>query len=225
MTKVDLKPVFQTLFVVVIIVAVGALILSLSIDRIVKSNIEASLTELLQTAVEVENVSISMLDGSGTIKGIILHNPEGFSNKPAVSLQKISLKMNVPSLLADTVIINEILIRQPELYFEQRASGNNFDALTEKMRNSSSSGSSVIVEYLLVEEGQVTLTADMGEEQSVEAMFSRIELKGIGRKGNNSLEQALRQILEPILKKALRETATEGLLDQAKEALQDIFEG
>lgn len=220
-----MKPVFQALFAIIIIGAIGALALSLSIDGIVKSNIEETTSELMETSVDVDDVSISILDGSGTIDGITIHNPEEFDDKPAVKLQQISLKMKLSSLFSDTVIIKEIRIQKPELYFEQKATGNNFDALTDNMEASSSSDSNVIIEYLLVENGQITLTANVGEEQSVAAEFSQIEIEGIGRDGNNSMEQATRQILQPILKKALQEAATEGLIDKAKDALEDFLDG
>ncbi|MGM0546658.1 MAG: hypothetical protein ACQEST_08045 [Bacteroidota bacterium] len=220
-----MKPVFQALFALIIIGAIGALIISLSIDGIVKSNIEDTTSQLMETTVDVDDVSISILDGSGTIDGITIHNPDGFSDEPALKLQQISLKMKVSSLLSDTVMIEEIHIQKPELFFEQKASGSNFDALTDKMESSSSSDSNVIIDYLLVENGQITLTADIGEEQTVAAEFSRIEIEGIGRDGNNSMEQATRQILQPILEKALQEAATEGLIDKAKDALEDLLDG
>ncbi len=220
-----MKPVFQALFAIIIIGAIGALALSLSIDGIVKSNIEETTSELMETSVDVDDVSISILDGSGTIDGITIHNPEGFDDKPAVKLQQINLKMKVSSLLSDTVMIEEIRIQKPELYFEQKTSGNNFDALTSNMEASSSSDSNIVIEYLLVENGQITLTANIGEEQSIAAEFSQIEIEGIGRDGNNSMEQATRQILQPILEKALQEAATEGLIDKAKDALEDFLDG
>jgi hypothetical protein len=81
------------------------------------------------------------------------------------------------------------------------------------------------VDYLLVENGQVTLTADIGTQKSVIAEFSEIEMEGIGRSGNNTMEQTIQQILKPVLEKALQEAAAEGLMDKAKNALEDIIGG
>jgi uncharacterized protein involved in outer membrane biogenesis len=224
-SKLDLKPVFQVLFGIIVISAIGGLILSLSIDSMVQSSLENTTAEVLNTSVDVEDVSISLLNGSGTITGFTIHNPEGFSDKPAARLQEISIRMEVSSLLSDTVIVEEIRVEKPELYYEQKATGNNFDALTNSMGGSSSSNTNLIVDYLLVENGQVTLTADIGSEKSVMAKFSKIELEGIGRSGNNTMEQTIQQILKPVLEKALQEAATQGLMDKAKDALKDMLDG
>ncbi|MEL7833165.1 hypothetical protein [Fodinibius sp. Rm-B-1B1-1] len=224
-SKLDLKPVFQVLFGIIVIVALGALALSFSIDGMVKSGLEDTTTEMMNTSVEVDDVSISLVDGSGTISGITIHNPEGFSDRPAIKLQEIRIKINISSLLADTVIADEVHIQTPELYFEQKASGNNFDALTANMDGSSSSDTHLIVDYLLVENGTVMLMADIGEGESVKGEFSQIKLEGIGRSGSNTMEQTLRQVLEPVLQKALQEAIEQGLMDKAKDALQDVLDG
>ncbi|WP_445664010.1 DUF748 domain-containing protein [Fodinibius sp. AD559] len=224
-SKLDLKPVFQVLFAIIIIGAVSALILSLSVDNMVESSLERTTAEALNTSVDVEEVSISLLNGSGTITGFIIHNPEGFSDKPAARLKQIFIEMKISSILSNTVIVEEIRVEKPELFYEQKETGNNFDTLTENMDESTSSDTNLIVDYLLVENGQVTLTADIGKEKSVMAEFSKIEVKGIGRSGNNTMEQTIQQILRPVLEKALQEAATQGLMDKAKDALQDMLDG
>lgn len=221
-----MKPVFQALFALIVIGAIGAVVLSFSIDGIVESNLEETASGMLETSVEVENANISILDGSGTINNIIVHNPEGFSENPAIQLQQISMKVKIGSLLSDTVIVENIRIKNPELYFEQKASGSNFDAFIDKMGSySSSSETHLIVDNLLVEDGIILLSTEIDGEKSVRAEFTRIELEGIGRDGNNTIEQTLTRILTPVLEKALKEAATEGLLDKAKDALQDFING
>lgn len=219
-----MKPVFQILFALILIAAVGALILSFSLDGIVKSNIESTTSEMLDTSVEVNDVSISILDGEGTIDGITIHNPEGFSDRPAIQLKQIHMKIDLSSLLSDTMIVEELRIQQPELYVEQSASGNNLNALNQELQTQPPSETSMIVDYLLVSDGRVTLTADIGKEKTVEGEFSKIEIEGIGRQGNNTMEQTIKQILEPILQKALQEAVEQGLMDRAKEKAKDALE-
>lgn len=220
-----MKPVFQALVALIGIAAVGALIISFSIDGIVKSNIQSTTSEMLETRVDVKDVSISILDGSGTIEGITIHNPEGFSDNPSVKLQQVSMKMDLPTLLSDTVVIRKLRIKKPEIFFEQKPSGNNLKTLSERLGSSSSSDANLVVDYLLVENGHVTLTADIGKQKNIEGEFSKIEIEGIGRKGNNTIEQTLKQILEPILHKAIQEMVKQEVKDQVKEKLQDMIEG
>lgn len=218
-----MKPVFQVLFAVIVIVALGALILSFSLDGIVKSNIESTTSEMLDTSVEVNDVSISILDGTGTIDGITIQNPEGFSDNPAIKLQQIQMDVDLYSLLSDTIVVKELRIQKPELFVEQKADGNNLNALNQKLQTQPPSETSMVIDYLLVADGRVTLTADIGEEKTVEGEFSKIEIEGIGRQGNNTMSQAMQQILEPILQRALQEAVEQGLMDKAKDALQDLL--
>lgn len=112
-----MKPVFQALFGLIVLAAIGALIISFSLDRMVASNLESTTSEMLDTSVEVDNVDISILDGKGTIDGFTIHNPKGFSNKPAVKLQQIKLRVDIYSLLSDTIVVKELHIQKPELFF------------------------------------------------------------------------------------------------------------
>lgn len=221
-----MKKVFQVLVAAIVIFVIGGLIISFSFDGIVKSSIESSTAEMLGTSVSVEEVDISILDGTGTITGITIQNPEPFSsNHPAVQLQQVSLSIDLTTLLSDVIVIREMRISSPELYFEQRASGNNFNTLNNRMNASSSGGTAVAIDYLLVENGQILLSADVGNGKSAEVGFSRIEIEGIGRDGNNTMEQTIQQVLEPILQKAVKEALEQGLMDQAKDKLQDLLEG
>lgn len=221
-----MKPVFQAFVAIIALAIVASLILSFSLDGVVGSRIESSTSEMLETRVTVDDVSISILDGKGTISGITIQNPEGFSENPAVQLRQISITLDLSSLLSDTIVVNNISIEKPELFFEQKGTENNLNALMNRMGGSSSSGTNVVIDRLLVENGQVRLTADIGnEEQSAEAAFSRIEVEGIGRSGSGTMQQAMREILEPILRSAAREAVEKGLMNRAKEELKDLIDG
>ncbi|NGP87067.1 DUF748 domain-containing protein [Fodinibius halophilus] len=219
-----MKPVFQVLFGLIIVVTIGAVILSLSVDSIVRSNIESTTSEMLETTVKVDDVAISILNGEGSIEGITIYNPEGFSENPAVKLQQISLTVDPYSLLSDTVIVKEVRIKEPELYFEQKVKGSNLNTLSSKLKEGSSSGTRAVIDYLLVEDGRVTLTTEIGGEKSVEGTFSKIEIEGIGRDGNNTMEQVLSQILKPILEEAAQEAIRQGVKDKARDAVEDLLD-
>lgn len=220
-----MKPVFQALVAIIVIAALGALGLSFTMDSIIKSNIESTTSEMLDTSVEVNNVSVSILDGTGTIDGITIRNPEGFSDKPALKLQQISLTLDPYSLLSDTVVVKQVEIQNPQVFYEQKMSGSNLDALSDNLGGGSSSSVNVVVDYLLVQDGRVTLSTEIGGEKSVEASFDRFELEGVGRQGSNTMDQTMRQVLEPILEKAAQEAVKQGLLNKAKKGLKDLLDG
>jgi hypothetical protein len=222
-----MKKLFQILVGLIAVFAVGALILSFSLDGMVESTIEDTSSDMLQTTVDVKEVNLSILDGQGTITGITVHNPEGFSDNPALQLQQISMKVKLKSLLSDTIVVERVEIENPELFFEQKASGSNFDALSSNLNSGSTSSSQtyLVVEYLEVQDGRVTLSTDIGGEKSMEATIGRFTLEDIGRADSSTMEQTLRQILQPILQKATRQALQQGLLDKAKEKLENLLDG
>ena len=220
-----MKPVFQALVAIIVVAALAALGLSFTMDSIIESNIESTTGKMLDTSVEVNNVSVSILDGTGTIDGITIHNPEGFSDKPALELQQISLALDPYSILSDTVVVKRVEIEDPQVYYEQKVSGSNLDALSGNLGGGSSSSVNMVIDYLLVQDGSVTLSTEIGGNKSVQASFDRFELEGIGRQGSNTMDQTMRQVLEPILRKAAQEAVKGGLLNKAKEELKDIIDG
>jgi len=220
-----MKKVFDALVIIIVVGIAGLAILSYSLDGIVKSQIEDIGSQMLKATVKVDDASVSILDGEGTIKGITIHNPDGFSDNPAVQLKQISVKIDLSSLLSNTVVVKDIRIKKPEVYFEQKISGSNLNTLKDNLGGGSTSGVNMVVDHLLVEKGQVTLTADIGSKKTVKAEFDRFELSGIGRSGDNTMEQTMQQILEPILQKAAREAVKQGLLDEAKKKLKDLIGG
>lgn len=220
-----MKPVFQALVALIVVAALGALGLSFSMDRMIRSELEQTTSQMLDTKVEVDGVSVSILDGTGAIDRITIHNPKQFSDHPALKLQRIGLKLDLYSLLSDTVVVKRVEIKDPEVFYEQKLSGSNLDALTAKLGRTTSSSVNLVVDNLLVQDGTVTLTTEIGGKKSVRATFDRFELQGIGRQGNNTMEQTLRQVLEPILKKAAREAVKQGLMEKAKEGLNKLLDG
>ena len=81
---VKLKQIALGLAVVVIIgVGYGAYYLLSNLDSIVKSAIEQYGSEITGTRVRVGSVKITLTEGRGTIRGLRVGNPSGFSSNGA----------------------------------------------------------------------------------------------------------------------------------------------
>lgn len=221
-----MKKLLSIVGVLIGILLIGLIVLTYTIDGIVKSNIEDTGSSMLNTTVEVDDVNISLFDGEGTIDGITIHNPEEFSDSSAMQLQQIQMKVDVLSLLSDTIVVDSLIIQEPEIFFEQTTAGNNLNALTQNIDMESESETNVVIDYLRVNQGLVKARTAIGEEErSAQAEFEQFELTGMGRVDSNTMKQTLRQILEPIIERAAQEALKEGLLEQAKDRLQNLLDG
>lgn len=206
--------------------AAAFIVLSFTIDGMVKSAIEEDGRELFQTAVEVSNVNISMLNGTSEIYGFTVSNPDQFSNQPAIELDEIQLKIDLASMLSDTILIESIRITGARLFFEQEGFGINLRSLNQNMDLSSDEDDAVIViEHLVVENATVQVSSTIDRERTVEANIENIELEGIGRDGNNTLKQSMQQILEPLIERAIQEAMTGGLLRQLENRFKELLGG
>lgn len=211
-------------FVVVIIAAI--LIMTLSLDGMIRSGIEDNGSELLQTRVTVDNVSVSLFSGSGTINGFTVQNPEEFSDEPALYIQEASMKVDIRSLFSDQIVVNEVIVKNPELFFEQIGVGVNLKKLNDNMDLAfdESSETTLIIEHLVIEDSRVTVSSSLERERTTEVTLDEFTLNDIGRDGNNTVKQSVRQVLNPLLQKAMEEALKSGVTEQLEDKVRDLFD-
>lgn len=204
------------------------LLITFSVDRVVKTGIEESGSELLQTEVAVDKVSISVFGGSGTIEGLTIKNPESFSDESALFIQNASIKVDLGSLLSDQVIVNEIIINSPEILFEQEGMGINLKRLSDNMDAASgelseSSETKLVVEHLRISEGKIVVNSSLNRDGSTEVSLSDITVNDIGRDGNNTVKQSVEEILRPLFQKAIEDALKSGVTEQIEDKVRDLF--
>ncbi len=107
----------------VLVIAVGGTLFYLvsSLDSLVKNAIEKYGSEMTGTAVRVESVRIELAAGKGTIRGLTIANPAGFSTAHAFTLGEITLDIDPGSVTGDPLVIDEIAIRAPQVSYEMNA--------------------------------------------------------------------------------------------------------
>jgi hypothetical protein len=106
------KLIFGALAVLILIAGVFVYLYN-SIDSIVKNGIERYGTEVCGTRVSVGSVHISLKTGTGTIRGLHVANPDGFSHDSAVELGGATLVIDIGSFNRDPIVIKEIRVTEP----------------------------------------------------------------------------------------------------------------
>lgn len=211
-------------FLVVLIVAF--IILNFSLDGIVKSAIQENGTELLQTEVDVGNVNISIFDGSGVIYGFTVANPEGYSDEQAIRIDETSLKIDLSTIFSDTIVVENINIKNPKLFFEQKGMGINLRKLNQNMDLAEDIEEPfLVINHLLIENGTVRVSSTIERERTAEAGIEAFELTNIGQAGSNTMKQSIREIMDPLIERAIQEAVTRGLLEQLENKVQELLGG
>lgn len=212
------------------ILVIGFIVLTLSLDGLVKSNIEEIGSEMTGTAVTVSEVSISPFTGSGIIRGFNVSNPDGFETEDALSIERFDIEIDVWSLFSDNIVIREIIVTAPHLTVEQQIPANNLKTIMDNIQQAIPEGeteTNLVISHLVVDEGIVHLRTDVGgtEERTIE--LPRIEQRDLGTE-HHSIRQTVREIAEPVVEQALRAALKGGLdqlQDKARDALRDLFDG
>src|SRR2546430_2825617 len=117
---------------VLLVVAVGASIYFLG--SIVKKGVETVGPQITGTEIKIDSASLSLLSGSGKLKGLLVGNPQGFKSPSAIKVGSVSLGVAPGSVLSGKVHVREVRVEAPEITFEGGLKGNNLGKLLDNVQ-------------------------------------------------------------------------------------------
>ncbi|MSO65716.1 MAG: hypothetical protein EXQ85_07970 [Alphaproteobacteria bacterium] len=113
--------------VVVVFVFLGFL------NSIVKTAIETAGSAATKTKVTVRDVDISVTEGKGTIRGLVLGNPGGYKTPSAMQVDDASIVLDISSVAKNPVVIREVVIVAPQLTYEVGEGGSNIEVIRKNI--------------------------------------------------------------------------------------------
>ncbi len=149
---------------------VAVLIVAFMLGSIVKKSVNHIGPQITQTSLVLEDAKISPFSGKGTLKGLTVGNPAGWTTPRAFYLGEISIDMEPGSLTKDRIVINSIVINEPEITFETKITTSNLQDLLKNIQKSSESGGTTPPPA----DGE-TKPADPGKEVKLEVKSFRLE--------------------------------------------------
>jgi hypothetical protein len=129
MKKLFLK-ILIVLVVLIIVVVMGV---SLFLGSIVKTGMEAVGPRITQVSIKVDAVSLSLLNGSARIKGLIFGNPQGYKTPWAISVGSAAVDVNPFTVLSDKIVVRSVRVEAPEITFEGGLGGNNLSKIMDNV--------------------------------------------------------------------------------------------
>ena len=87
---------------------------------LVKKAIETYGPEVLGADVQVEDVSIGFLSGTAKVQGLVVGSPEGYKEPLAINAPELNINLRLSSLMSDTVVIEDLLLKSPVITYEKR---------------------------------------------------------------------------------------------------------
>ncbi len=216
----------KTLVSLVLVVLLIVGVTFFYIDSIVKSGIEIVGSDVLGTNVTVESVSISPLSGNGTIRGLVIKNPEGFTSENIMQLSEVTVALNLSSLASDVIEINEVTVIQPLITYETKITTDNMRALLANLPSTSDEGApadpddavgkGIIIKEFSLNGAQVNLVASIIEQSFT---LQDINLTNIGTENQAAtVSQALEVVLRAVSRALLN--ADKPGLNELRESVQ-----
>jgi hypothetical protein len=152
----------------VILLLVGYFTMQYFLGGIVKTGVNKFGPGITQTKVVLEGAAISPLSGEGTLTGLAVGNPAGWSDANAFYLGKVHISMEPFSVFQDHIVINELVIEKPEFLYETKIVASNIKDLLNNIEKSmgakeaepkGKSGQPIkmVVKKLSIREGKVTV--------------------------------------------------------------------
>ena len=207
-----LKAVLVGLVILVVIVVGLLFYIGSSLDSIVAAAIEKYGSEATRTEVTVDSVKLVLTEGSGAISGLSVGNPPGFSEPNVFTLGKISTKLDIGTLTQDPVVIEEVYVGAPQVYFQINDQGkSNVKVLQDNMTSTAAAEPAakpaakpevkLIIRRLVMEGGSLDVKVAAAPEQDRTATLPRIEIRNIGEKqGGATGEEIARVVLNELVK-------------------------
>ena len=205
-----LVSIFALLLVVVIVLL---FVSSKIIGSGIKAGVETFGPEVTQTTINLDSVELSAFSGAGSIKGLVVGNPEGFNTPHAIKLDGFSMKLQPMSVLSDKIVINEIIIDAPEFIFESGLNPTNsnisailanIEAFTGESEAETEveeevSSKNVQIDLLRITGGKFKVSNKLFGGQALTIPLPDIELKDIGADdGGNTFGETMKIVFQAI---------------------------
>lgn len=216
---------------ILVTVIIGAAVFLLSsLDTIVKKVIEDVGSQVTGVKVSVGTVKISLSEGKGSISGLTVANPPGFSSDPAIKLGEIALALDTSSLNKNPIVVKDITVASPFVAYEMAAGGSNIDAIQKNVKAFSAKQGAggkaepakpaskeeekkLVIERLAITGGQVKLAAGGIPGAEGTAKLADIVLTNIGKDGGGaSSAQVAQKVMDSLVSGALKSATSFGNL-------------
>ena len=224
-----------------VLVLVGYFVAQYFLGSIVEAGVNSAGPKLTQSNVVLEKAKLSPLSGSGTLTGLTVGNPAGWSDGRAIYLGEMHLDVEPMSFFRDAIVVNDLTINQPEFTYETRLVSSNFGDLMKNIEaalgaqtdpaDKTAEPRKIIVKHFRLQDAKVTV--GMGAA-SLPVTLPPVELRDLGvKEGGLTTYQLAMAIMKLVMPQIIAATTTAasnmgGFGDAIKKAgdgLQNILGG
>jgi hypothetical protein len=132
-----MKKIFIRISVVIVaLVLLALVVVFFSLNSIVKKGVETVGPMLTKVDVKLSSADISPFSGSGSLSKFFVGNPDGYKTPSAIQVGSVKVGVGVGSVFSDTIVINEVSLKDAEITLEGSLSGNNLTQILDNLKGS-----------------------------------------------------------------------------------------
>jgi uncharacterized protein involved in outer membrane biogenesis len=225
---------------ILLLLTIVVVIVDLFLDKAIKTGVETLGPKYTKVEITLESASLSLLSGGGSIKGLVVGNPEGYQTPHAITVGSASLAVKPASLLSDKIVVRYIYVKGPEITLEGNLSGNNLKTILNNVQSTTGGtgtnapakpkteagpekpGKKLEVDDFVISDAKVHLSwKGSGKVSTVPLPDITLSNLGTGPEGITPGELTQR-VLKAIEQKALEAAATGDLTRTAEGVVNDL---
>lgn len=226
------KAILGIVVLIILVAVVGLYYLYTNLDSLVEAAIEKYGSQVTQTAVRVDKVGIQPTEGSVSISGLTIANPDGYSVPYAFTLKDIGTQVDFKNSNRDKIVIDEITINAPEVFYEI-----NRDRKTNliELKNNIAGGEpakqereeqpadqpNMVIRRVSFTGGTVHANVVPLDKQ-YDLKLPAIRMTNLGGENGAPPAEIARQILTQLLDRVRQEVAARGIGSEVEKARQQL---
>ncbi len=220
---------------VVLLAIIALVVVFFSLNSIVKKGVETVGPKLTKVEMRLNSANLSPFSGRGQLSGLFVGNPQGFKTPSAITVGDIKVGVQPSSVMSDTVVIDEVTVKAPEITFEGSLSGNNLSQILANLDAATGGGDKAAkpaepakksekkfyVKDVAINDGKIHLSVTTLGGKAVTLPLPPVHLQNIGsREQGVSAAELAKQIMKEITAnatKAVGDAMAKGLDQGVKE--------
>ena len=241
-----MKKALIVLGVLLVLAAGGAWLVVNRLDVIAHYAFEKYGSEMLGVDVKVKDVELSPTNGKGSLKGVEIGTPKGFTAPRTARVGEIRLALEPATIRDNLVVIHEIAVESPEIWYDRAGSGTtNLDSIQKniegylqrsgtpaegKAAGPQAPGRRYVIEKVSIRGARVTMTTAGLKGQGIGFTLPDIELRNIGQRPEGvTAAQAANVVTNALISKIAQRVITnfdvlrKGGKDAAIDALKNLL--
>jgi hypothetical protein len=202
----------------------GLIALYLWLGSLIKAGVERIGPLVTKTPVSVDTVTISLLSGCATVKGLVVGNPSGYRAPHALSVGSTKVCVAPASVFGNPLIVTAVTVEQPAVTLEGLFGDSNLSRIQSNVQTFARTGAAdkgaktepaggerrILIREFRLTKGQVTVFLKTGllGDRSMEMGLPDVHLRDIGKDTQGAKPDELASAIAPAVFNAIKRAVT-----------------